>query len=306
MRITLSQQTQNTLMYLDSAGQKLSRIQNQAATGKRIMKPSDDIPGTDRALSLRTAISTLGQFSDNTTVSKPLLDVTDSALGSLGDALSSARDIAVASANSGLSADEREAYAVQLDNILTEIADIANTRYMDQYIFSGTATDQPAVVEQEGEQPYAYNGNSGERKTQILSGIVVPLNISGDKVFNFDQETGSSTTDVFTAITQLRDAVRYGTPTDVSNQLDNIDANLDNVLSCRAQVGSWMSRMDRAQNVIEDTKIRLSELLSNQEDADLAQMVVELQTQQNVYQAALAVSSKVLDMSLASLTFLQS
>ena len=304
MRLTLSQQTQNSLMYLNSASTRLSEIQNRAATGKRILKPSDDVPGTDRSLSLRTAISTLNQLSDNTVVSKPLLNITEGALGDLGDALRSARDIAVAAANSSLSSTAREAYAAQLDNILAEMADTANTRYMDQYIFSGTATDQPAIVQQAGPQPYAYNGDLGERRTQILSGIVIPLNISGDKVFNFTG-AGGSTTDVFTAISQLREVVRYGTATAVSGELDNIDASLDNVLSCRARVGSWIARTERAQSIIEDTKIRLSELLSDQEDVDLAQMIVELKTQENVYQAALGVSSRILDMSLASLTFLK-
>ena len=305
MRLTLSQQTQNSLMYLNAASTKLSEIQNRAATGKRILKPSDDVPGTDRSLSLRTAISTLNQLSDNTTVSKPLLSVTESALADVGDSLLTAGNIGISAVNGSLSPDAREAYAEQLDEILSEIVDAANTRYMGQYIFSGTATDQPAVIAQAGPQPYAYNGDTDERKTQILSGIVIPLNISGDKVFNFDEAPGGEVTDIFTAITQLRDAVRYGTADDISEQQKNVGANRDNVLSCRARVGSWIARTERAQSVIADTKIRLSELLSQQEDVDLAQMIVELKMQENVYQAALGVSSRILDMSLASLTFLK-
>jgi flagellin-like hook-associated protein FlgL len=48
-----------------------------AASGKRIMKPSDDVPGTNRALSLRSSINTVNQFADNVTVSKRLVDATE-------------------------------------------------------------------------------------------------------------------------------------------------------------------------------------------------------------------------------------
>ena len=160
------------------------------------------------------------------------------------------------------------------------------------------------VVAQAGAQPYAYNGDSGVRRTQILSGVTVALNIPGDRAFNFDGQAGAGTTDVFTMVTQLRDAIADGSVSDVSSQVDNIDANLDNVLGCRSRVGSWTMRMERAQSVLTDTKLSLQHLLSDQEDIDLPKAVLDMQIQENVYQAALGVSSRILNLSLASLKYL--
>lgn len=305
MRLTLSQQVQSTLLQLNAASTKLSDTQSRAATGKRILRPSDDVTGTDRALTLRSAISNLEQMSDNTLVTKPLLGVTENALGDITTLLTSARNTAMAAASGTLMPDEREAYATQIDNMLGEIVDKANTRYMGRYVFSGTATNDPAVVTGAGPAPYDYNGDDGIRKTQILPGISTPVNITGREAFSFDAPPASENTDLFTALEQLSEAVRHGTVNDISDELRNIDVNQDRLLMCRARVGAWIQKLDRADSTLSDTKLRMQELLSNVEDVDLAQAVIELQTQQNIYQAALQVSSNVLQLSLASLKYQQ-
>ena len=53
-----------------------------------------------------------------------------------------------------------------------------------------------------------------------------------------------------------------------------------------------------------DTKLSLQHLLSNEEDIDLPTAVLQMQAQENVYQAALGVSSRILNLSLASLNYL--
>lgn len=303
MRTSLSLQVQNSLLNISRATQGLTDAQNRVATGKRILRASDDVPGTDRALTLRSAISTIDQLSDNTLVSRPLLQTTDGALASLYNWIESVQTKAQAAANGSVADDVRQSYLTQLDSIMESIADTANTRYMDQFVFSGTATDRPAVTAQAGPPPYAYNGDAGVKKVQVLSWVSVPTNIPGSQVLNFDGSAGAGITDVFTMVSRVRDAIDSGDVDSISAELDNIQKNMDNVLNCRSRVGAWMQRIDSADNVLADSKARMQELLSNEEDADLPSAIIQLQTQENVYQAALAVSSKVLSMSLASLNY---
>lgn len=303
MRTSLSLQVQNSLLNISRAAQGLTDAQNRAATGKRILKASDDVPGTDRAMTLRSAISTIHQLSDNTLVSKPLLQTTDGALADLTNAIKSVQSIALAAANGTVTEDVRQSYLRQLDSAMESIADIANTKYLDGYVFSGTAIDRPAVSAQAGSPPYAYNGDAGVRRVQVLSWVSVPTNIPGSQVLNFDGSAGAGTTDVFTMVARVRDAVASGDANTISSELDNIQKNLDNVLSCRSRIGAWMQRINSAESILADSKTRMQELLSKEEDADLAEAVIALQSQQNVYQAALAVSAKILSLSLASLDF---
>lgn len=305
MRTSLSLQIQTSLMYMDVASERLTNAQAQAVSGKRIRKPSDDVPGTNRGLSLRSAISISDQFTNNIVVSKPLIGATMNAMADLVRAVRSVRDIAVAAANPDVTDSTKTAHIAQLDDILGQMADVANSKHLDQYIFSGTATDTAPLIAQNGNQPFAYAGNSGSRVTQVLSWVTLPVSVPGDRLFNFNGAAGEGSTDLFTMVKQLRDVIAAGDPKAVSAELDNIDANLDNLLSCSAQVGSWSARMDRAKDTLADTKVRLQEMLSDTEDVDLPQAVVELKTMENVYQAALAVSSRMLDMSLASMRYAQ-
>lgn len=302
MRTTLSQQIQSTLMYVNLASSKLQDAQNHTTSGKRILRASDDVSGTNRSLSLRSSINTIDQYSDNIKVGKPTLQTTEQAINDLASSISSVKSIALGASTSTTSDEAMDVYATQLDAILKNMADTANTKSMDQYIFSGTATDTPAVVDQGNVvPPYLWQGNTGERRLQVLSWVTLPLNISGAKALNFDGSAGAGTTDVFTMVKDLRDAAKAHDRAAVGSQLGNIDSNYDNLLSCRAQVGSWIQRMDSAETSLSDSRARIEEMLSNIEDIDLPAAVVDLKTQENVYQAALMVSSKMLDLSLASI-----
>ena len=230
-----------------------------------------------------------------------MLQTAESALNDVTKAINSVQTLAMMANNGSLSADDRGNILSQLDDIMSRLEDLANTKYMDQYVFSGTATNQPAVTAQAGTPPYAYSGNLEVKKVQVLSWVSVPTNIPGNTVFNFDGSAGAGSTDLFTMVTNVKQAITSNDSAQLSNQLTNIQHNLDNVLTCRSRLGSWTQRINDAQSVLTDTKNTMKELLSNEEDADLPSAIIQLQTQQNAYQAALLVSSKVLNLSLASL-----
>lgn len=304
MRTTLNLQAQSSLIYMDIASTRLTDAQERLATGKRIRRPSDDVPGTNIGLSLRSSISMTDQLANNIVVTKPLLSAAQSAVADLVKATRSVRDIAVAAASPELTGSTRTAYLAQLDDILGQMVDLANSKHLDHYIFSGTATNTAPLAAQSGPQPYAYMGNSDARRVQVLAWVTLPTAIPGDRLFNFDGGAGAGTTDLFTMVTQLKSAIASGDSNAVSAELNNIDANLNNLLACNAQLGSWIARIDRANEVLSDTKVRLQEMLSETEDIDLAEATVQLKTQENVYQAALVVSSRMLNLSLASLTYM--
>lgn len=305
MRTSLSQQIQSALVYMNQSSLKLTDAQMRATTGKRILRPSDDVPGTNQGMSLRSAISTTNQLTNNIEVSQPLLSTTMSALNDLVQLVKKVQIEATAAANSEVVEGSNEARIANLNAILEQMKDIANTKHGDEFIFSGTATDQPSVVEQAGPPKYVYGGSTGVKQTQVLSWVKMPLGIPGSKVFNFDGSAGPGTTDVFTMVTDLIDKINSGDTNAVSAQLDNIKDNLNNLLTCSAQVGSWSARMDQAKSTLNETNTRLQQMLSDVEDIDLPSAIIDLKTQENVYQTALAVSGEILNLSLASSQYLR-
>jgi flagellar hook-associated protein 3 FlgL len=78
---------------------------------------------------------------------------------------------------------------------------------------------------------------------------------------------------------------------------------LEQVLTSRAETGAVLNRLETTENYWTNFKLNLTESLSATEDADLTKTITDLTAQESAYQASLAASARVLQMSL--LDFLQ-
>lgn len=84
----------------------------------------------------------------------------------------------------------------------------------------------------------------------------------------------------------------------ISKALKRLDANINNLNAVRAEMGVKSNRLELTKNRIEDDNVNLRELLSKNEDVDIAEMIMKLQMDTNVYNAALSVGSKIITLSL--------
>ena len=68
------------------------------------------------------------------------------------------------------------------------------------------------------------------------------------------------------------------------------------MVSVRGQTGVVSQRLGQAQSAATDADLRLNELLSNEESLDYSSALTDLSNLQTVYQAALSLTSQVLQM----------
>jgi len=85
---------------------------------------------------------------------------------------------------------------------------------------------------------------------------------------------------------------------EINKALKRLDANINNLNAVRAEMGVKSNRLELTKNRIEDDNVNLRELLSKNEDVDIAEMIMKLQMDTNVYNAALSVGSKIITLSL--------
>lgn len=85
---------------------------------------------------------------------------------------------------------------------------------------------------------------------------------------------------------------------EVSGYLDMIQKHTDNFLQVRAQVGSRMNRLELVQNRLDTQNYNLEDIMSKGEDADMAQVIMDLQNNENVYNAALSSGSRIIQPTL--------
>ena len=295
MRITQQMLSQMALNGMQTNLQRLSKLQQQASSTKRISQPSDDPAGTERALSLRSEIKNAQTLLDSLGATGEWLDATSTALGSMGDLLSDVHTKALTGANETMGEDERASLAATIDGYLEEAIGLANTRYGDEYVFSGFKVDaapfevtrDPVTDQITG---ITYVGDDGAIVREIEPGTDAAINVVGEEIFG----------DAVATLIQLRDALQTDPfiVDDVSATLTEIKDRMNEFLDEQARVGAQISRVENTTTRLETSQINLRELLSSTEDADMSEVLVQLTQQQYAYQAALNVTGSVLQMSL--------
>src|ERR1700730_17002910 len=82
---------------------QMSDLQNQAATQKRVTKPSDDPLAASRVLANRIDLQGNKQFSKSLNYAHSFLEFTDQSLGELTEVLVRAKELAISQSSDGAS-----------------------------------------------------------------------------------------------------------------------------------------------------------------------------------------------------------
>jgi len=283
MRVTLTGLTLNFLRNLNAGLERLGRLQEQLATGKRMHRPSDDPPNLPAVLVMRDAVNAVGQYARNLQDTKTLLDAGQRALQDAVQVVHRLRELAVQGANGTLSASDLRALAGEVRELRGELVSLGNTQVAGKYIFGGTQTTAPPFG-----TDGTYLGNASPVQREVDRGVVVEATVPGEAAFS----------QVFPAAAALQAALESGDHDAVRATLSQLDAALDQLLAAQAELGARASRVETIQARMEEFQVQLRELLSVREDADMAEVVMNLRLQENVYQAALAAGARLIQPSL--------
>lgn len=172
----------NTLL----ANQKsLSDVQQQVASGKRIVSPAFDPVGSARALDLTTFNASLEQFQRNIQVANSRLGMEENALSASESILQRVRELTVQGLNPVLDAGARADIAQELDQRLDQLIQNGNTRDANgEFLFAGNATrTQPFVRTGVPGAPIGYAGDQGQRFLVSGADAQVAVGDPGSDVF---------------------------------------------------------------------------------------------------------------------------
>lgn len=89
-------------------------------------------------------------------------------------------------------------------------------------------------------------------------------------------------------------ALENGDSDAISNMLSRFDNEISAVLRVRADVGARQNRLELTANRLENDYINFTKLKSNNEDIDMAETIMNLQNEENVYRASLAGGAKII------------
>jgi flagellar hook-associated protein 3 FlgL len=185
----------------------LLRKQIELSTGLKINRPSDEAESVGKVSFNRTAIELFDQRLRDLQNVAAMTDVTDVALGDVGDLLLEANGIALSQIGITAVPDTRDALADVIDNLIDAALETSNRQFQDLHLFAGRQSSTVPFVEQFGGIRYV---GSRENLTTNLSEGNTPVDINSNGADAFGALSGRviGTVDLdpnAVATTRLRD-----------------------------------------------------------------------------------------------------
>jgi flagellar hook-associated protein 3 FlgL len=294
IRVTVGSASAGALAGLQASSAHLAELQQQLSTGQQISQPSDDPSGTVRALSLRGDLKLNAQYARNQSDATAWLSVADSTYGQITDLVQKVRTLTVQASNTGASTGASAgAIGDQISAIREAIFKLANTTYNGRPIFGGT-TGNTAAFDMDSAGVVTYVGDNGVVNRAIGDQNTVKISQTGSDVFGAPAGGGQGLFDLLsTIVTNLKGA---GAPP--ANALSDLDGALNSLTSQRAQSGSALARVQAAQQTGATDKVTIQTNLSEIQDIDLAEVAIQMNTAQVVYQASLQTTANIRQLSL--------
>lgn len=365
------------------------------SSGKRITDLSDDPVSLTQMLKIKSSLDNIDQLERNISVGNSWLSTAEGALRQTQNLLSDAKVLCIQMANGTIGAEQRQAAALTIQNILDEIISLGNTQIGGRYIFSGTKTDTAAFtymefkvdannqcidfkengvddltaiipegnytaseLEAEIESrledtsanniDYTVSYDSSTKKFTIQNdGSLTGLNIlwasgtntanSASSLLGFDaaDDTGALTytsdnvtvkyngdndpfavkigqaatievgsdggsifSGIFATLSNIAKDLQSNNTNGISSALDILETNSNEISNKISNIGSKMVRMEIKENILMDLTLANTKRLSLLEDADITEAIIELKSKELAYQAALASSARVMELSL--------
>ena len=294
-RITQGMLVQRTLNNLNQQLRRISVLQDQLATGRRVNRPSDNPIDARRAMNLRTIIAKNEQFQANISDASPQLQESASTVLNMVDIMLRALELTTQGANEVVGQSQLDSIALEINELLEAAVVAGNHRTNNRSIFAGTRTlaDAFDVTRVAGQiTAVTYAGNDQPIEINISEGVRSEVNVTGSDVFQ-------KNVDIFAVLIGIRDDLLAGDQASLRDvRLAEIATGREQLLSSVAQIGAVQNRLERLQSNLADFNIDFQELLSDKIDADFAETVLGLTVAETALNAALNAAARVLQPSL--------
>jgi flagellar hook-associated protein 3 FlgL len=297
-RITNQMSAQMTLSGIETALDRLDTTQQELSTGKSINQPSDNPSGAALALQLNTDLSNLTSYSNNVTDGTGWATAQSSALTDVTNSVQRIRELTLEAANGTQTPADMQASAQEVNQLIDQIKQDANTQYNGQYVFSGSATSTEPY--QSGASD-TYAGNTGQVTRAIgpNTSLTVNSNLSG-VLGNGQTVSGQPAGDglLLNTLRNISAAMQSGTSNQLSGDLSSLDTNFNSLAGLTANGGAVQDRLQMAASRIETLQTSDTQVLSNTQDADMASTEISFSTEQAALTAALQAGASIVQQSL--------
>ncbi|QDU79141.1 Flagellar hook-associated protein 3 [Polystyrenella longa] len=181
-----------------SANQLIYRMQNQVATGQKYFLPSEAPASAIRTMGLQKQLERNVQIQKNINTDLSFLEVSESSLGTVNEALNRAKSYIISGLGAASSPAEKQAMATELSSLITASLNSANATHSGRYLFGGSETGAPPF-QTRVDGSVVYNGDEFNINSTIGVGFLEANNVNGNDAFQ--AFTDPITSDINPALT---------------------------------------------------------------------------------------------------------
>ena len=334
-RMSSMQFNQSSLDALLDAQARLQRTQEELASGKRLLNPSDDPVAAAQLVSLRSELSRIETYQRTINIATNELASTETTVAEVEDVLNQAARTALRAANQRSMLLIRRLLRQKLRGFETNYSRLLivkphrenlcslalrpttrrlPTRSWQEDSDTWVDLDTSLFVDNSFVSQVTYQGDANAREVNIASGVTLATRVTGEDLFGasvFDAD--NDTLNAFEALSVLAQGIRGELPEPPEESplgddvvakdliyagIDGIDAALTRASNVRADLGVRMNRVNDQASLHYDFSLSISKTISGLEDLDYAKAVSELSARMLALESAQKAYAKMQGISL--------
>ncbi len=267
----------NLVSALDQAQGNEQQYSSELSSGTRVTSLSTDPVAAGENVLLLNQIEQDDSYSSTTSQVTGQLQVADSALGSVITQLTQAISLATNANNGTMNTSQVNSISSELQGILGEVIQLANTSYQGQYIFAGAATSTTpfdatgnyTVTAAQGGQTVNYLTTPNNQKIQ--------LNVPGSQIFTGG---GNSAVSVMGALNALISDYSGSTVNEAQATADTntLNSALNWVSEQRVTLDNSINQLSASSSSASTEATQLTSAQTNLMQADIAAVSTQLST----------------------------
>lgn len=198
MRLGTSNAYDSAMSQLSARQSRLSSLQENLTSGKRVVHASDDPAAAAQAERAQTRIARIQSDQRALNAQKDTITQAESTLGNAVDAVQAFRELVVSAGNASYNSTQRQAIVQQLTGLRDQVFAMANTQDSNGLpLFSSLGSALTPFVQQSAPPPdYSFNGVAGQGASSAVS---IPFALDGNQAFMFTPSKDGSFNAVYTA-----------------------------------------------------------------------------------------------------------
>ena len=177
------------------------RAQEQLASGRRLLRASDDPVDFAEAASFQRDLAREQRFEAAANDSRSMLDAAAGSVQDVSEQVTQVRELLIQAMNGTLNDSDRNAIGIEIQEIRSQTIEAANQQFGGQFLFAGTSDVKPfRSVSLGARNVVQYFGNDESLSLAVGIDAVTKATVPGDQIFagrdpgttNFGSLTGAA------------------------------------------------------------------------------------------------------------------